>query len=127
MPAMPSTAWLQQKFRAAHQMLIGAVGDDVTLLLRNDTAVGPGYYIPHGPLKAKVSELRMQDIVAGSSARIGDVRVILEASAIPAGLRRLEEKDRVLWRGRQYGVVQYDDATDSIGAQVMAVNIIVRG
>lgn len=118
-----STPALQSAFRWAHELLINAVADEVTLLVRNDA----GTFDNVGPLRAKVSELRMQDIVAGSTARTGDLRVILLASSVPVGQRRLEEKDRVLWRAREYGVIQYDDATDSIGAQVMAVTIIVRG
>jgi len=111
---------LQARFRAAYQM-IALVGDDITLMYRTDIG-----YDSVGPIKAKVAELRMNEIVAGSSARIGDLRAIVLAASIPAG-RRLELKDRVQWRGRQYAVVQYDDATASIGAEVMAVNIYLRG
>jgi hypothetical protein len=112
---------LQARFRSAYQ-LIALVGDDITLMYRTDLG-----YDSVGPLKAKVAELRMNEIVAGSSARIGDLRAIVLASSIPAGQRRLELKDRVLWRGRQYAVVQYDDATASIGDEVMGVNIYLRG
>lgn len=118
----PTTIDVQAKFREAYE-LIDVVGDEVTLMLRNDA----GTYDIVGPLKAKVSELRMQDIVIGSTARVGDLRAILRAQSIPPGQRRLESKDRVQWRGRQYGVVQYDDATASIGAEVLAVGIILRG
>jgi hypothetical protein len=121
--SLPSTSWIQERFRSAYSLMIAAVGDDVTLMLRN----AGGTFDNVGPLKAKVSELRLQDIVVGSTARVGDLRVILLAGSIPAGQRRMESKDRVLWRAREYAVVQYDDATASIGAEVMAVNIIVRG
>lgn len=118
-----TTADVQERFRKAYDYLINLVGDDVTLMLRNDT----GTYDNVGPLKAKVSELRMQDIVAGSTARVGDLRAILLASSIPAGQRRMEQKDRIAWRAREYSVVQYDDATASIGAEVFGVTIIMRG
>lgn len=118
-----NTATLQQAFKAAHELLMNACADEVLLMLRNATSD----FDTVGPLKAKVAELRMQDVVAGSTARAGDLSVILLASSIPPGQRRLEAKDRVLWRGREYAVIQYDDATDSIGAQVLAVKILVRG
>jgi len=118
----PTTVDVQAKFREAYE-LIDVVGDEVLLMLRN----AAGTFDDVGPLKAKVSELRMQDIAAGSTARVGDLRAILRASSIPAGMGRMEQKDRVLWRAREYAVVQYDDATASIGAEVLAVTIIMRG
>jgi hypothetical protein len=118
----PSTAAVQDSFRAAYQM-IAVYGDDVLLRLRN----AAGGYDDVGPLKAMVSALRLTDLVAGSTAQIGDLRAILLSSSIPPGQRRMEQKDRILWRGREYAVLQYDDATPSVGGEVLAVNIIIRG
>lgn len=118
---LPTTADLQAKFREAYA-LIDVVGDEVTLRLRQDD----GSYTDVA-LKAKVSQLKPQDIIAGSTAQVGDLRAIVNAASIPAGMRRLERKDRMLWRGREYAVLEYDDATASIGADVLAVNIFVRG
>ena len=118
----PATADIQAAFRAAYG-LIDTVGDVITLRLRSDA----GGFVDVGPLTAKVSELRLSEIVPGSGAQVGDLRAILQAQAIPSGQRRLEMKDRVLWRGREYAVIQYDDATASIGAEVLAVSIILRG
>ena len=118
----PTTIDVQAKFREAYE-LIDVVGDDLTLLLRNDA----GAYVSIGPIKAKVSELRVQDLIVGSTARVGDLKAILRAASIPAGQRRLESKDRAQWKGRQYAVVQYDDATARIGDEVLGVSIILRG
>lgn len=117
-----TTPDVQSLFRAAHDLLLGLLGDQVTLKLRQ----ADGTFADAGPYKAKVSELRLQDVVAGSTARAGDLRVILLAADLQ-GQRRLELKDRVLWRGREYGVLQYDDATDSIGSESFAVNVFLRG
>jgi hypothetical protein len=118
----PKTVDVRAMFRHAYE-LIDVVGDEVTLLLRNDS----GTYDSVGPLKAKVSELRVQDLIGGSTARVGDLKAILRAQSIPPGQRRLEAKDRVLWQGRHYAVVQYDDATARIGTEVLGVSIILRG
>lgn len=118
-----NTANIQAAFRSAYEVLITAVADEVTLRLRSDA----GTYTDVGPIKAKVAELRLSEIVPGSAAQVGDLRAILLAQSIPADQRRMEMKDRVLWRGREYAVIQYDDASASIGAEVMAVNIILRG
>lgn len=118
----PTTVDVQAKFRDAYE-LIDVVGDLVTLRLRGDD----GSYTDVATIKAKVSQLRPQDIIAGSSAQVGDLRAVLRATSIPAGMRRMERKDRVLWRGREYAVVEYDDATASIGTEVFGVNIFIRG
>jgi len=117
----PATEQLQNQFRAAYEM-IETVGEFVVLRYRLDDG---GY--DDAMVKGKVSELRLVDIVAGSTARVGDLRVILHAKSIPLGARKMESKDRVNWRGREYAVVQYDNATASIGGEVFGVSIIVRG
>lgn len=119
---LPTTTQLQSWFHQAYQLL-GVVADEVTLRYRESGNT----WSEVGPIKGKVSALKLSEIVAGSTARVGDLRVILDTMAIPAGQRRMELKDRVLWRGREYAVVDYDDATASIGADQFAVWIIIRG
>lgn len=117
----PPQGDIQAWFRDAYGLLL-AVAEDIVLRYRQEDLT-----FTEIQAKAKPSELVLTDIVAGSSARIGDVKLIVHASSIPPGTRRMEQKDRVLWRGREYAVVQYDHATPSIGGEPMAITIIVRG
>ena len=119
---LPDPVKLRDDFRAAYA-LIDLVGDCVTVEMRNKA----GGYDPPFTIKAKVSGFKLEELIAGGPARQGDLRAIARASALPAGMRRLEAKDRVTWRGRPMAVLNYDDATHALGGEVLGVELWLRG
>jgi hypothetical protein len=108
--------------RRAYLDALQTVGESV--VLREQTA--PGVYTNH-TVRGLVRTYRAQDIVPGGSLQLGDLTIIVLREDYPLGVRRLERKDRVLVRGREYAVVNYDDATRSVNGTVYAVDILVRG
>ncbi len=99
------------------------VGDPIEIIVRNDD----GTYATPVPAVAKVSQFRLDELIAGSPARQGDVKALLRATWIPAGQRRLEQRDRVQWRGKPYSVINYDDATHAVAGTVFAIVLWLRG
>lgn len=103
---------------------IDVAGEPVTLW--EASAAG---FIKHGPVNAMVSSYRRDELVPGGPVEVGDFRCLIywptfAALAIP---RRLERKDRVEWRGKQYAVQQFDDATHAAAGQVFAAELQLRG
>jgi hypothetical protein len=119
---LPNPKKLAAQFRETYA-LIDTVGDDLTLELRNSA----GGYDPPFTVKAKVSGFKLTDLVAGSSVRQGDLRAIIRSAALPAGMRRLEQKDRATWAGRPHAILNYDIATHAFAGEVMAVELWLRG
>lgn len=119
---MPDPAVLRAQFELAYE-LIDVVGDPVNIILRNDD----GTYADPVAAMAKVSQFKVDELITGSPARQGDLRAILRATSIPPGQRRLEQRDRVQWKGKSYSVMNYDDATHAVAGAVMAVELWLRG
>ena len=119
---VPTGDELRAAFRPLHA-LIDSAGEPVTLLVRN----AAGAFDPVGPVQAKLGGFQAQEIIPGGPAKLGDIRLIVRAGALPAGLRRLESKDRVQLRGRDYAIVNWDDTTHAVGGEVMAIEIWARG
>ena len=119
---IPTPEQYRAMFRPMHAM-IDSVGEPVTIRVRN----AAGTYDDHGPIMAKMSAFRADEIIPGGPAKLGDVRAIVRAGALPPGLRRLENKDRVSWKGRDYAVTNWDDSSHAVGGETMAVEIWIRG
>jgi broad specificity polyphosphatase/5'/3'-nucleotidase SurE len=102
---------------------LDVVGDPITIVLRNDD----GSYAAPVQAIARVSQFRLDELIAGSPARQGDFKALLRATWIPVGQRRLESRDRVLWRSQPYSVINYDDATHAVAGTVFAVMLWLRG
>ena len=118
----PSAAQMIADGEAAYAGL-DVVGDPIEIVVRNDD----GSYAQPVRAVAKVSQFRLDELFDGSPARQGDLKALLRATWIPAGQRRLESRDRVLWRSQPYSVIQYDDATHAVAGTVFAVMLWLRG
>jgi hypothetical protein len=119
--ALPTTAWLQANFAPIYA-LIDSVG--TTVIIRENTA--PGAWSDHGPIKAKINPVKMEDLIQGSSVKQGDMFVIVKADSFPVA-RQLEQKDRIRIDGRDYSVINDDRHQHRIGDKTYARVIHVRG
>jgi hypothetical protein len=118
---LPTTSFLKATFAPIFE-LIDAAGEDV--VIRENTA--PNTFTNHPAVKAKPKPMTMEDLKDGSPAKQGDLFLIVRADAFPVA-RRLEQKDRVHFRGRDYAVINDDANQYSIGGTVYARVLHVRG
>lgn len=89
----------------------------------------PAGFVKHSGVNAMLSAYRRSEMVPGGPVEDGDVRALVywpSYAALGIG-RRLERKDRVEWRGRQYAVMQFDDATHAAAGAIFAVELQLRG
>lgn len=88
----------------------------------------PAGFVKHGPAAAIVSAYLASELVPGGPIEAGDWRCLINGPSFAAlGIgRRLEKRDRVEWRGRQYAVVNFND-TRGAGGVVFAVELQLRG
>jgi hypothetical protein len=119
---MPSTAWLQATFAPIFE-LIDSSGEDI--IVREFVAVGTPL-TDHLPIKAKPNPARVQDLIEGSLAKQGDQFLIARAESFPVA-RRLDQRDRIFFRGRDWAVMDDDSNQYSIGGTVYARVLHVRG
>jgi hypothetical protein len=123
MPIQETPASIFQEMSKAYQRVFNAVGENITV--RENTA--PGTWTDHGPILSRATALRPEDIQAGSTLKQGDLKFVVLALTFPVS-RRLEQKDRIRWRGRDYGVVSDDFAsTRSTSGNPLAREIVARG
>jgi len=115
------TAFLQAQFAPIFE-LIDAAGEDI--VIRENIAIGQ--WTAHDPVKAKPNPIRITDLIPGSLVKIGDFLLIVRAENFPVA-RPLENKDRVTFRGRDYGVINDDANQYSIGGVCYARVLLVRG
>jgi hypothetical protein len=103
---------------------IETAGEPVTIW-----QASPAGFVKHGPVKAMLRAYRWDELVPGGPIEVGDVRCMLYWPTFEAlGIGRpLERKDRVEWRGRQYAVVQFDDATHAAAGAIFAAQLQLRG
>lgn len=115
------TAFLQATFAPIFE-LIDAAGEDI--VIRENTAIG--VWTDHPPIKAKPNPIRITDLIPGSIVRIGDFLLLVRAENFPVA-RLLENKDRITFRGRDYGVINDDPHQYSIGGHTYVRVLLVRG
>jgi hypothetical protein len=119
--ALPTTAQLQAAF-APIFALIDSAGEPVVIR----EYMSPGAYTEHPPINAKAKPVKLEDLVEGSLAKQGDFFLIVRANAFPVA-RKLEQRDRVTFRGRDYAVINDDANQYSIGGNSYARVLHVRG
>ena len=117
----PSSAKLTGMFNQVID-LINVSGEDV--VIRERTAAGA--YTDHPAIKARATAMRMEDLIAGSPAKQGDLYLICDARKFPVA-RRLAQGDRVTFRGRDYAVINDDADQYSVAGTVLARKLHVRG
>jgi hypothetical protein len=103
---------------------IDIAGEPVTIW-----QASPAGFVKHGPVNAMVNTYRRDELVPGGPIENGDLRCLIywpSFAALAIG-RRLERADRVEWRGRQYAVQQFDDATHSAAGAIFAALLQLRG
>lgn len=111
---------------AAAYAEIDVLGEAV--MLHERAAAAPGGFIDHGPIKAFVAAFRREDLIPGGPIEQGDLRATFNRASWPAALtRRLQQGDRVTWRGDLYAVMNQDDATRSAAGQQYGVDLQLRG
>lgn len=118
----PSTAQLQAIFSPIFE-LIDSAGEDIIIREYID-ANNP--VVDHLPIKAKPNPIRTIDLIEGSLAKQGDLFLIVRAEAFPVA-RRLDQRDRVYFRGRDWSIINDDANQYSIGGVVYARVLHVRG
>jgi hypothetical protein len=117
----PTPAQIQEWGRETYAML-DALGEPVIIMLAN----AAGGFDEFGA-KAVMGAYRREELVPGGPIEQGDVKGLFNAASFPAIGRRLERKDRVLWRGRLYSVLNHDDATRSGAAAIFGIELQLRG
>ena len=110
------------QYSSIYKKFMGNLAKPVTLRYNNGTD-----YDDYPGVMAYVTKYRDSDIVQGGSIEIGDMKLIITADYMPAGLRDMERKDRIDIDGRNYAVVHYDTETRAMGDTVVAIEISVRG
>jgi len=120
--SFPSTAQLQSIFAPIFE-LIDSSGEDIIVREYID-ASNP--VVDHEPIKAKPNPIRTQDLVEGSLAKQGDMFLIARAEVFPVA-RRLDQRDRIYFRGRDWAIINDDANQYSIGGVVYARVLHVRG
>ena len=118
---LPSTGQLQNWFAPIFE-LIDSAGEPVVI----KENIGAGQWTTHTAVKGKPNPVKIEDLVPGSLARQGDFKIIIRANVFPVA-RRLENKDRITFRGRDWAVLDDDANQYAIGGVVYARVLHVRG
>jgi hypothetical protein len=116
----PSPAQIQQWGRETYAML-DALGDPVAIHVHN----GAGF--DEHTAVGVVGAYRREELVPGGPIEQGDLKALFNAASFPATGRRLERKDRVLWRGALYAVMNHDDATRTGAGETFGIELQLRG
>lgn len=101
--------------------MLDTLGEAVTIEVHNGAGYDPF------PAKAVVGAYRREELVVGGPIEQGDLRALFNAATFPDLPRRLERKDRVLWRGDLYAVMNHDDATRTGAGEVFGIELQLRG
>jgi hypothetical protein len=110
-------------FQAAHDRQAEATGRMVTI----QVAIAGGFREYPGVL-AKFQSLNERDLVAGTTLRQGDVKMVISSTHWPADVPvRLELKDRIKFDGRSHAVIHCDPYARMIGEHRIATEVMVRG
>ena len=109
-------------YKRMYNSILGPLAQEVIILLNN----GTGFTRQSGVM-AHVSAWKESELVVEGSIKIGDLKLIIRSDTLPAGMRDLEQKDRIEIDGRSYAVINWDTHTRSIGDEGIAVQAAVRG
>lgn len=110
------------KHQAAHDRMDASRGRAVTIRVNNGTG------FDDYDSRAVFGSLTERDLVAGSTIRQGDIKLIISSTHWPSGAPdRLELKDRIKFDGRNFSVVHCDPYSRMIGEHRIATEVTVRG
>lgn len=84
-------------------------------------------FTTYSNVRMHVSRYQENELIAGGSIMMGDLRLIIPAENLPDVSMKLEMKDRVEIDGRVYSVIQWDNYTRKMGEELIAVEAAVRG
>lgn len=110
------------RYQSGHDRMDAARGRAVTI--RVNTGSGYTDYAS----RAVFGSLTERDLVAGSSMRQGDIKLIVSSTHWPSGApMKLQSKDRIRFDGRDHSVVHCDPYARMIGEHRVATEVTVRG
>ena len=109
-------------YLALYNRILKPLAQPVDILLNN----GTGFDAPI-TVQAHVSTLKEHDLVVGGPVLVGDLKLIILYSDLPAGMRPLGKQDRIHITGKDYGVILWDTDSRSIQEVTIAVEATVRG
>ena len=110
------------QYKSMYAKFMGPLAQKVTLMVNNGTG-----FDSYANVNAHVSKYSESELVSGGAIRLGDMKLVILGVDIPAGVDRLETKDRVQIDGRAYSVIHWDNFTRSVGDELIAVEAAVRG
>ena len=111
-----------EQYRLMYDKFMGPLAQPVTLMINNGTG-----YTSYPNVMAHVSAYKDNDLIAGGSIQLGDLRLIILNESIPSAVVKMEMKDRIDIGGRTYAPINWDNHTRSVGDEVIAVEVAVRG
>lgn len=110
------------EYMALYNRILKPLAQPVGILLNNGTDFDAPVSV-----EAHVSSLKEHDLVPDGPVRLGDLKLIILFSDIPAGMRPLGKQDRIRIDGKDYGVIHWDTDSRSIQDTTIAVEATVRG
>jgi len=110
------------QYKDAHVRILGANSQEVTLHVNNGTG-----FDKYTGVKARVIRYDETTLPANSTIKIGDLKLIILADTVPAGLRALELKDRIEIAGKIHSVMMWDPFTGTVGGELISITAAVRG
>lgn len=110
------------QYQNMYSRFMGPLAQPVILMINN----GAGWD-SYPDVMAHVSRYRESDLIPGGSIRLGDLRLVILAEDLPAGVTRMGLDDRIEVDGRALAVINWDSNTRSVGDTVIAIEAAVRG
>ncbi len=95
-----------------------------TVTLR--VAKAGGGFDDYAGVRAFVRGVGDEALMPGSTIQLEDVRVVILSDDLPAGLRKLSQKDRIVIDGRNWAIVSWNDQTRRVGNVPIAVEAVAR-
>jgi hypothetical protein len=109
-------------FDAMYKQFLGPLARTILIAVNN----GVGFNV-YPPRSAWVTDASSRDLVTDSSVREVDVKCVMLADQLPAGITKLELKDRIIIGDMFYSIVNFDPYSRAIGGQILAYNIMLKG
>jgi hypothetical protein len=76
--------------------------------------------------RAVVRGYSEKELVAGSTIKLGDIKVMISADAYPDLPRPLETRDRIEFNGDVYAIVHFDRNSRNIQGETLMYEVVVR-
>ena len=106
-------------YRNMYARFMGNLAQDVILQVNTGSS-----FTNAATVKAHVSAWKETDLVANATIQLGDLKLIIpDDGALPT----LGLKDRIQINGRSFSVVHWDAETRSLGDEMVAIEVTVRG